>query len=145
MNALSIITELTLMKIVIFEKRDLMKSLLRNILVYMAGYTVIHFEHPIIHILQSFIICETPAVRLGSTEFFSQSIVEMIHRDRNHPSVLVWSPANEPWASLEEAHAYFNEIFNFTRPMSAGRSLTYKTYMQFADVISINRYTGWYR
>jgi beta-glucuronidase len=106
------------------------------------------------------IIDETPAVGLGRASFFSQGtlehhkqvIVEMINRDRNHPSVLMWSLANEPRASLTEANAYFNELFNFTRPIKAGRPLTYTTYMhagtdlcmQFADVLSINRYTGWY-
>jgi len=106
------------------------------------------------------IIGETPAVGLGQASYFSQDtlehhkqvIVEMINRDRNHPSVLMWSLANEPRASLKEANAYFNELFNFTRPIKAGRPLTFTTYMhvntdlcvQFADVISFNRYPAWY-
>jgi len=67
-------------------------------------------------------------------------------------NTLMWSLANEPLANTIEAHDYFSEVFNFTRPIAAGRPLTYTTYMgagsdrcmQFADVLSVNRYFGWY-
>lgn len=32
---------------------------------------------------------------------------EMINRDKNHPSVVMWSLANEPASSLLEAETYF--------------------------------------
>lgn len=32
---------------------------------------------------------------------------ELIHRDKNHPSVVMWSVANEPESQYEEADAYF--------------------------------------
>lgn len=106
------------------------------------------------------IIGETPAVGLHEVRYFSQGtlehhkqvLIEMISRDRNHPSVLMWSVANEPLSNTKEAHDYFQEVFNFTRTIAAGRPLTFTTYMgvssdqcvQFADVICINRYIGWY-
>ena len=106
------------------------------------------------------IIGETPAVGLHQVSYFSQAtlahhkevLIEMINRDRNHPSVLVWSVANEPLSNTDEASNYFREVFNFTKSISAGRPLTFTTYMgvssdkcvQYADIISINRYFGWY-
>lgn len=38
---------------------------------------------------------------------------ELVHRDKNHPSVVMWSVANEPKTQLTEAEAYFRLNFNF--------------------------------
>lgn len=38
---------------------------------------------------------------------------EMIRRDKNHPSVVMWSVANEPNAALPEAEPYFRSVFFF--------------------------------
>jgi beta-glucuronidase len=75
----------------------------------------------------------------------------MINRDKNHPSVLMWSLANEPAAGLDEASSYFSLLVNFTRPIALGRPITFVTYfrpntdkcVEFFDVICINRYFGW--
>ncbi len=32
---------------------------------------------------------------------------ELVHRDKNHPSVVMWSVANEPKTQLPKAEAYF--------------------------------------
>lgn len=32
---------------------------------------------------------------------------ELIHRDKNHPSVVMWSVANEPESQYDEAENYF--------------------------------------
>lgn len=106
------------------------------------------------------IIGETPAVGLSKTQFVlpaalahhKQVVTEMITRDRNHPSVLMWSLANEPGSGDPTAKAYFSEIANFTRPLAAGRPITYvisASYdsdqgIQFFDMICVNRYFGWY-
>jgi beta-glucuronidase len=106
------------------------------------------------------IIGETPAVGLGKASYFSratenhhkQVITEMINRDKNHPSVLMWSLANEPAAGLNESKSYFRAIANFTRPIAVGRPITFVTYIrpntdkcvEYFDVICINRYFGWY-
>ena len=105
------------------------------------------------------IIGEVPAVGLGKASYFSEAtqnhhkqvITEMINRDRNHPSILMWSLANEPAADLDEAKNYFSALVNFTRPIAAGRPITFVTFhrpnndqcVQFFDVICINRYFGW--
>lgn len=106
------------------------------------------------------IIGETPAVGLrkeqfglsGALEHHKQVITEMISRDKNHPSVLMWSLANEPESGDPSAKKYFETLANFTRPLAAGRPITYvidASYdtdqgIQFFDVICINRYYGWY-
>ena len=106
------------------------------------------------------IIGETPAVGLTQANFFSQAtldhhkqvVTEMIGRDRNHPSVLMWSLANEPASGLSEAEAYFSALANFTRPLAAGRPITFVSdsnsgsdkCVKFFDLICANRYFGWY-
>ncbi|CAF1157064.1 unnamed protein product [Rotaria sordida] len=106
------------------------------------------------------IIDETPAVGLSATQFVSQAtldhhkqvVIEMISRDRNHPSVLMWSLANEPKSDAPSAKEYFSTLANFTRPLAAGRPITYvisASYngdqgIQFFDMICVNRYFGWY-
>ena len=106
------------------------------------------------------IIGETPAVGLKAAQFTSQAtldhhkvvITEMITRDRNHPSVLMWSLANEPQSGDPGAKQYFGALANFTRPIAAGRPITYvidagfssDQGIQFFDVVCINRYFGWY-
>ena len=106
------------------------------------------------------IIGETPAVGLSKTQFTSAVTLEyhkqvaaaMINRDRNHPSVLMWSLANEPGSSDPTAAYYFSSLANFTRPIAAGRPITYVISagynsdqgIQFFDMICVNRYFGWY-
>ena len=59
------------------------------------------------------IIDETPAVGLFFTEpglakrneLCKQYIRELIDRDKNHPSVIMWSLANEPHTAKPEARA----------------------------------------
>ena len=106
------------------------------------------------------IIGETPAVGLRQAQFtlaatldhHKQVITEMITRDKNHPSVLMWSLANEPQSGVPQAKNYFQTLAEFTRPLAAGRPITYvidASYnsdqgIQFFDVICINRYYAWY-
>src|SRR4029077_3391963 len=43
----------------------------------------------------------------ASREVHAQAIRELVARDKNHPSVVLWSIANEPETTSEEARAYF--------------------------------------
>ena len=106
------------------------------------------------------IIGETPAVGMSQASYFSpatlahhkQVVTEMINRDKNHPSVLMWSLANEPASDLKESKDYFSQLVQFTRPLAAGRPLTFVSdkdansdqWVEFIDVICANRYFGWY-
>lgn len=39
-----------------------------------------------------------------------QVTTELILRDRNHPSVVMWSLANEPNTELKASEAYFKSV-----------------------------------
>ena len=106
------------------------------------------------------VIDQTPAIGLNKVEYFSQAnlehhkkvVTELINRDKNHPSVLMWVLANEPLSYRQEAEIYLSALVNFTRPIAAARPLSFVTdrkfnndrCVQFFDVICINRYVGWY-
>ena len=106
------------------------------------------------------VIDQTAAIGFRKPEYFSQTTLEhhkqltaeMINRDRNHPSVVMWCLSNEPQCTLSESIPYFSSLVNFTRSIGAGRPLTFVTdldynndkCMNFFDVISLNRYYAWY-
>lgn len=83
-----------------------------------------------------------------------QHIRELIGRDKNHPSVVMWSIANEPASNEDGAREYFAPLVELARELDPTRPLTYAAVMfatpqndQIADlfdILSINRYWGWY-
>jgi beta-glucuronidase len=87
-------------------------------------------------------------------EAHAQAIRELVARDKNHPSVVLWSIANEPESDTEGAENYFKPLFELTRQLDPTRpvgfaNLLVATYgkcrvSQFGDVIMLNRYYGWY-
>ncbi|VDM99090.1 unnamed protein product [Thelazia callipaeda] len=103
------------------------------------------------------VITETPAVGLSyftkeNQLLHAEMIRELIQRDSNHPSVIMWSLANEPVSSYPAARQYFSELINLThfldptRPVTAVLSASFDTdqIADLLDVICINRYFGWY-
>ena len=103
------------------------------------------------------VIDECPAVGLHSfgQELYEQhslSIQELIQRDKNRPSVVMWSIANEPLSQDDKAIEYFRKIvlvtknLDGTRPISAAlnQDVNKDHLAQYLDVIMINRYYGWY-
>lgn len=124
------------------------------------------------------VIDETPAVGLnlgvaggimgGATrETFSEETIndetqrahareirELIARDKNRPSVVLWSIANEPESETEAAERYFEPLFQVAREADPTRPVGFVNVMlapagecrvtRFADVVMINRYYGWY-
>ncbi|KAF2892617.1 hypothetical protein ILUMI_13557 [Ignelater luminosus] len=80
------------------------------------------------------------------------SLLELIQRDKNRPSVIMWSIANEPESDTLISDTYFEEITQFVRhldgsrpiTMSITRSVNMNQVAQHLDVISINRYYSWY-
>jgi len=107
------------------------------------------------------VIDETPAVGLffedvgldRRLELCQQFIGELVARDKNHPSVIMWSVANEPHTQHypQEAKDFFGSLFNFARSLDSSRPLTMASYVgaqevayDFADVLCLNRYAGWY-
>jgi len=83
-----------------------------------------------------------------------QAIRELVSRDRNHPSVVLWCVANEPDASVPEARDYFEPLFAEVRRLDPSRPVGFVNMMadqpdldvvtELADVVMINRYYGWY-
>nr|XP_040234343.2 beta-glucuronidase isoform X1 [Anopheles coluzzii] len=103
------------------------------------------------------IIDECPSV---DTENFSQillekhksSIEQLIHRDRNHPSVVMWSIANEPRTGKMVASPYFEAVAQYTKKLDPTRPITAAIAVnvnddvaaQYLDIVSFNRYNAWY-
>jgi beta-glucuronidase len=83
-----------------------------------------------------------------------QHLRELIARDKNHPSVVMWSIANEPASNEDGAREYFEPLVELTRKLDPTRPITYSAVMfataendkiaDLFDVLSINRYYGWY-
>ena len=125
------------------------------------------------------IIDETPGCRavlhragLGERNALCQQYIrELIDRDKNHPSVIMWSLANEPHtgeagsarrlqssdfpvsegSSREAAVDAFREQAELAHSLDPTRPITLVSHegateeaWQFFDVISLNRYNGWY-
>jgi beta-glucuronidase len=84
----------------------------------------------------------------------AQAIRELVARDKNHPSVVLWSIANEPESHTEGAERYFEPLFELTRQLDPSRPVGFVNELlasygkcrvsQFGDVIMLNRYYGWY-
>ena len=87
-------------------------------------------------------------------EVHAQAIRELISRDKNHPSVVLWSIANEPESDTAEAENYFRPLFDVARQADPTRPVGFVNVMlaphgkcrvsQFGDVLMLNRYYGWY-
>jgi beta-glucuronidase len=91
----------------------------------------------------------------GTTrDVHAQHLRELIARDKNHPSVVMWSIANEPASNEEGAREYFEPLVRLARELDPTRPMTYAAVMfanpgndtiaDLFDVLSINRYYGWY-
>ncbi len=112
------------------------------------------------------VIDEVPAVSLNfrfvndkTLGNHKRALTDLITRDRNHPSVIAWSIANEPgiWGEEEaispEADNYWHEIYTHVKKMDTSRPVTLPACAKwglddlsykYSDFISINRYWGWY-
>lgn len=81
-------------------------------------------------------------------------ITKLIQRDKNHPSVVMWSIANEPDTREKGAREYFKYLVDATKKLDGSRPLTCANVMfcdvesdtisDLFDVLTLNRYYGWY-
>lgn len=90
-------------------------------------------------------------------------IEELITRDKNHPSVVMWSVANEPFpeginlspVDVKKADpqsvVLFKELFDLVKKLDPTRLKTLVgvmggpvEWLALSDVVCINRYWGWY-
>jgi len=84
----------------------------------------------------------------------AQAIRELVARDKNHPSVVLWSIANEPESDTAAAREYFEPLFALTRELDPTRPVGFVNVMlaphgkcqvsDLGDVLMLNRYYGWY-
>ena len=90
----------------------------------------------------------------ATRDVHAQAIRELVARDKNHASVVLWSIANEPESDTEAAREYFEPLFALTRELDPTRPVGFVNVMlaphgrclvsRFADVLMLNRYYGWY-
>ena len=106
------------------------------------------------------IIDETPFVSFGGRIYTDQMlnkankvIEELYWRDKNHPSVVMWSLANEPHETdTPEGIEFFGSMFDTIRALDKTRPVTYVASLEaeqsptikFCDMICYNKYAGWY-
>ncbi len=104
------------------------------------------------------VIDETPAVGLTFDNtvidqhlaMCEQYVEELVKRDRNHPSVIMWSLANEPHRS-GKAKDFFKTLYDKVKKMDSTRPITVVSMIgtsekafDFCEVVCMNRYNGWY-
>jgi beta-glucuronidase len=118
------------------------------------------------------IIAEIPAVSFNFADSdeliearFAQCQVqleELIQRDKNHPSVIVWNIANEPMVGnpltgggsehgVQMGLKVFEALYKQAKSHDPSRPVTLvgvmngpRAWLDITDFISINRYNGWY-
>ncbi|XP_042298437.1 beta-glucuronidase [Sceloporus undulatus] len=106
------------------------------------------------------VIDECPAVGMkDSANFGNKSLQrhlavmeELIRRDKNRPSVVMWSVANEPASELAPAGQYFKTVIAHTKSLDPTRPVTYVSNAKYnrdqgapyVDVICVNSYLSWY-
>ncbi|XP_043206639.1 beta-glucuronidase-like [Amphibalanus amphitrite] len=107
------------------------------------------------------VIDETPAVSLDYSQTagddrlltaHTEALSGLIARDKNRPSVLMWSLSNEAKTGQPEAVPYYQTLVALARAQDGTRPVTavLNTYPDtelvapLLDVILVNRYFGWY-
>ncbi|KAI1721795.1 glycosyl hydrolases family 2, TIM barrel domain-containing protein [Ditylenchus destructor] len=104
------------------------------------------------------VITETPAVGMktfvmANQKLHAKMLTEMILRDQNHPSVIMWSISNEPHTEKKESRQYYRDLITLARHLDPSRPVTMvygptdynnDQTADLVDVLCINRYYGWY-
>uniref|UniRef100_A0A8C5GUP4 Beta-glucuronidase n=1 Tax=Gouania willdenowi TaxID=441366 RepID=A0A8C5GUP4_GOUWI len=106
------------------------------------------------------VIDECPGVGIKDIRSFGNASLthhlvvmdELVRRDKNHPSVVMWSVANEPASEMPPAQFYFKTLIKHTKDLDPTRPVTYITNSNYArdlgapyvDVVCVNSYFSWY-
>lgn len=76
---------------------------------------------------------------------------EMVKRDYHHPSIIIWSLHNEIDSNTEAAYDLSKAFVEKIKSLDTTRLISYASYHPFddicfplVDIISINKYYGWY-
>jgi beta-glucuronidase len=111
----------------------------------------------------SLVFMDPPEVIEARYRQLSGAISELVRRDRNHPSVILWSLANEPIpkpfhtvndvppGAVEAGTAFFKRLFAHARSLDKTRPVALCSvqngppeWVTQGDVICTNSYNGWY-
>jgi beta-glucuronidase len=105
------------------------------------------------------VIAEAPAVGLQAGNMVRETlrahldaVGEMVTAQGSHPSIVMWSVANEPDSEAASAAGYFKHLVTQTKALDPSRPVTFASFKspekdvaaQYVDVIMVNRYYGWY-
>lgn len=93
--------------------------------------------------------------RIKTYDHHQDVIKDLIARDKNHPSVVMWSVANEPASEEIGAYEYFKPLVDLAKELDPqSRPVTIVTYIgssperdkiaEIVDILALNRYYGWY-
>ncbi|HUT53568.1 MAG TPA: glycoside hydrolase family 2 TIM barrel-domain containing protein [bacterium] len=87
----------------------------------------------------------------------SRALIEMIERDRNHPSVVMWGVGDECFTLFPSIRRLYQRLIATARSFDPGRPVTFAIFTiphgitprfeisaGLADVIYLNEYLGWY-
>ncbi|KLU90602.1 hypothetical protein MAPG_10454 [Magnaporthiopsis poae ATCC 64411] len=90
----------------------------------------------------------------ATREAHAQAIRELVARDKNHASVVMWCIANEPASGEPGAREYFEPLVGLTRELDPTRPVMFTNELRAGsdsdqitdlfDVVALNRYYGWY-
>ena len=93
-------------------------------------------------------------INAGTQAAHKQAIRELVARDKNHPSVVLWSIANEPESVTPESRHYFEPLAAEARRLDPSRPVGFVSVpgsppdkdviTDLFDVVMLNRYYGWY-
>jgi beta-glucuronidase len=105
------------------------------------------------------VIDETPSVGLFFTgeglerrrDLCASYLRDLIQRDRNHPSVIAWSIANEPHSRRPAAGPFLQDLVRLAKSLDDSRPVTVVSHVgvdeeafRSCDLLCLNRYYGWY-
>lgn len=75
----------------------------------------------------------------------------MVHKSRNHPSVIMWGFLNEGASHTVESRPLYESLVSAIREMDSTRPITYASNrpiddlnFDLVDIVSVNCYPGWY-
>ncbi|KHJ82342.1 glycosyl hydrolase family 2, TIM barrel domain protein [Oesophagostomum dentatum] len=136
-----------------------------NLLEWMGGncYRTTHYPYAEERMAESdrrgiAVVVETPAVGLKGFSkennlLHLKMLAELIDRDKNHPSAIMWSLANEARTEKKESRAYFKNLVDYAHALDRTRPVTIvygptsfdnDQTADLIDIIGVNRYYGWY-
>jgi beta-glucuronidase len=105
------------------------------------------------------VIGETPFVGFVESHYnidmevkAKRVITEMINRDKNHPSIIAWSLANEGNTFVPSADSFYKALYDHAKEMDNSRPITIvncldveeDVALKHYDFVCLNRYYGWY-